>query len=94
MMPNVGKELVPALQKALADYIHFSETSAPTDVKEFNAFHNACKAALLHIALLVKLTQKETNQIPDEPNLFSLLNQAKKDLQNDDDISGICLDLG
>ena len=94
MMSKVGKELVPALQKALADYIHFSKAAAPTDLKEFNAFHNACKAALLHIALLVKLTQKEAPEATSEPTLFSLLNQAKKDLKNDDDFSGICLDLG
>ena len=56
---DVGKDLSPALQKAIDDYLNFSEARAPTDIKEFNAYHTACKSALLHIALLVKLTQNQ-----------------------------------
>lgn len=93
MKMNVGKELVPALQKVLADYLAFAKTLPPTDTKEFGAYHSACKAALLHIALLLKLIQKETSDTPSEPDLFDLIQQAKKDL-NDDDFSGIHLDLG
>ena len=93
MNQDVGKELAPALQKALNDYLAFAENSAPQDIKEFNAYHTACKSALLHIALLVKLTQ---NQAPVDmviPDLSALLEQAKKELVPHD-FSGISVDLG
>ena len=93
MSLDVGKELAPALQKALADYLAFSEGEAPQDIKEFNAYQGACKSALLHLALLVKLTQ---NQTPEEniiPDLSALLEQAKKELAPHD-FSGISVDLG
>ena len=93
MTIDVGTELTPALQKALKDYRSFSDNEAPTDTKEFNAYHTACKAALLHIALLIKLTQKETSSEPIIPDLSALLEQAKKEL-NSNDFSGISLDLG
>ena len=85
--------LSPALQKALTDYLAFSNISAPTDIKDFNAYHTACKAALLHVALLVKLTQKENPPEPIIPDISGLLEQAKKEL-DDDDFSGISVDLG
>ena len=93
MSLDVGKELAPALQKALNDYLAFSEGTAPTETKEFNAYHTACKSALLHIALLVKFTQ---NGAPEEsiiPDLSALLEQAKKELAPHD-FSGISVDLG
>ena len=93
MTLDVGQELIPALQKALTDYTCFSENPAPTDIKEFNAYHTACKAALLHIALLVKLTQKDSPQEQMIPDLSALLEQAKKELSADD-FSGISMDLG
>ena len=91
---KVTEQLTPALQKALDDYLAFSENKAPTEIKDFNAYHTACKAALLHIALLDKLTQKDVPIDPVVPDLSALLEQAKKDLGTDDDFSGICLDLG
>ena len=94
MSLDVGKELMPALQKALTDYLTFSKAEAPLDTKEFNVYHTACKAALLHVALLVKLTQKEISSDPIIPNLSALLEQAKKDLKTDDNFSGIFMDLG
>ena len=93
MNQDVGKELASALQKALTDYLTFSQNEAPLDTKEFNAYHTACKAALLHVALLIKMTQKETSTEPIIPDLSALLEQAKKEL-NTDDFSGISVDLG
>ena len=93
MSLEVGKDLVPALQKALKDYLIFEQAEAPASTKEFNAYHTACKAALLHIALLIKLTQNETPDDSIVPDLSVLLEQAKKEL-NEDDFSGISLDLG
>ena len=91
MTSDIHEALTPALQKALEDYLAFSGTQAPSDTKEFNTYQGACKAALLHIALLVKLTQKEMPADPVVPDLSLLLEQAKKEL---DDFSGISLDLG
>ena len=93
MTPDVGKELAPALQKALMDYLAFSENSAPQDIKEFNAYQGACKSALLHIALLVKLTQNGAPMDTIIPDLSALLEQAKKELAPHD-FSGISVDLG
>ena len=93
MKQDVGKELTPALQKALSDYLTFSGNEAPKEAKEFNAYQGACKTALLHVALLVKLTQKENQTDPIIPDLSALLEQAKKELTNDD-FSGISVDLG
>jgi len=93
MTLEVGRELTPALEKALKDYLAFSGRPAPDDTKEFNAYHTACKAALLHVALLVKLTQKETQAESVIPDISTLLEGAKKEL-NEDDFSGISVDLG
>ena len=94
MSLDVGKELVPALQKALNDYLEFSTNNAPDEAKEFNAYQGACKSALLHIALLVKLTQNQPQATESViPDLSALLEQAKKEL-NENDFSGISLDLG
>ena len=93
MTLEVGRELIPALEKALKDYLNFSGGSAPADTKEFNAYHTACKAALLHVALLLKLTQKESPPEAIIPDISGLLEQAKKEL-SEDDFSGISVDLG
>ena len=93
MNPDVGKELAPALQKALMDYLAFSENSAPQDIKEVNAYQGACKSALLHIAVLVKLTQNGAPMDTIIPDLSALLEQAKKELAPHD-FSGISVDLG
>lgn len=52
--------LVP---KVLADYRTFVCNPAPSESKAFAAFHSACRAALSHLELLVKLTG---DQMPDE----------------------------
>ena len=93
MKENVGTALIPALQKTLDDYLAFVKNQAPTDTKEFSAYHTACKAALLHMALLVKMTQKEQPTDAFIPDLSILLEQAKKEL-SENDFSGISLDLG
>ena len=94
MRQDVGKELIPALQKTLSDYLNFAKEKAPQEAKEFSAYQGACKAALLHLALLIKLTQNQSSAPSPEPDLFSLIQQAKKDLNTDDDFSGVPMDLG
>ena len=65
------------LTKATQDYYHFAMQSTPLDAKEFSAFHSACKAALGHILILKKLIESSLNKTT-EPDLFSLLENARK----------------
>jgi len=93
MNMDIGKDLANALEKAVHDYLTFSESEAPLEAKEFNAYQGACKSALLHIALLIKLTQKGAPEESIIPDLSALLEQAKKELAPHD-FSGISVDLG
>ncbi len=47
--------LPSALRQALASYHTFSGNEIPEDSKGFSAHHNACKVAVAHIELLLKL---------------------------------------
>ena len=74
------------LKKAVTDYHLFAAQPSPTDAKEFIAHHNACKAVLSHILMLKKMMESET-QKQSEPDLFSLLEQAREathEQDNDD----------
>jgi hypothetical protein len=51
----VAAMLPDALAHAVAGYQEFAKQLAPEPAKEFVAFHNGCKAALGHIATLLKL---------------------------------------
>jgi len=54
------ESLKSGLTKAIESYHRLQQESASSDTKEFTAYHNACKAALMHIALLIKLIQGNT----------------------------------
>ncbi len=49
--------LPDAIYRALISYQQFSEQEAPDEAKEFTAHHNACKVAIAHIELLIKLAR-------------------------------------
>ena len=51
------ESLKSGLNKAIKSYRNLQQESISQDTKEFAAYHNACKAALMHIALLIKLIQ-------------------------------------
>ena len=88
------KKLKPFLEKAVQTYQNFANADCPMQAKDFNAYHTACKSALLHIALLVKildLSKKEN--IPVQTDLLDLIHQAKEDLKDENDFSGIRMDL-
>ncbi len=57
LFPDLSEHLSRDLQRALDSYQTFEQGDIPTDSKGFTAWHNACKSALLHIALLIKLIQ-------------------------------------
>ena len=52
---DVLTELPALLQRALAGYGRFAGGMPPADTKGFIAYQTACRAALSHIHLLVKL---------------------------------------
>ena len=51
------ESLKSGLIKAIKSYQNLQRENIPSDTKEFTAYHNASKAALMHIALLIKLIQ-------------------------------------
>ncbi len=65
------------LNKAIQDYHSFATQASSLDAKEFTAHQNACKAALAHILMLQKLVQPKDEKTK-EPDLFDLLEQARK----------------
>ncbi len=70
--------LNPVLKKMLAQYQDFLNQPVSLDAKEFTAYHNACKSVLGHVSILLKLIQSENTRFKeDEPDLLSLLENAK-----------------
>ena len=59
------KEWAVFLEKAVQSYQTFASSPPPMDAKEFNAYHGACKSALMHIALLEKLIELNPEKPPD-----------------------------
>lgn len=49
--------LPDAIKTAIQSYSEFSSQPVPEDPKEFKAHHDACKVAIAHIELLLKLGQ-------------------------------------
>lgn len=56
---QIARFLPDALAKALSSYHSFMDKNQPSenDAKEFSQHHTACKAAIAHIELLIKLAQ-------------------------------------
>lgn len=54
---RIAAFLPDAIAKALTSYQLFLEEGAHTDAKEFKAHHDACKVAIAHVELLIKLAQ-------------------------------------
>ena len=69
------------LQRAVDSYQSFQQGSIPQDAKGFTAYHNACKAALLHIALLLKLIPEKATDL----NETDWLNRAREALNTTED---------
>ena len=54
---RLARFLPDAIAKALNSYQIFLEADVPTDAKGFSAYHSACKVAIAHIELLIKLAR-------------------------------------
>lgn len=76
--------LTEALHQALTSYLAFRATPAPLDdAKAFTAHHNACKSALLHMALLLKLSLA-LDRPRQETTITDWLDLARQALENED----------
>lgn len=54
---QVALFLPAAIEKALDSYHAFSDQDIPDDAKGFSAHHGACKVAIAHVELLLKLAR-------------------------------------
>lgn len=54
---QIAEFLPAAISRTLESYREFSKRDAGGDSKEFNAHHSACKVAVAHIELLIKLAR-------------------------------------
>ncbi len=91
---QIAMFLPEAIRKTLTSYKQFMETEkAGIDAKEFKDHHTACRVAIAHIELLLKLarwadlpdavTQDQNNKIV----LLAALNEAEKELKEYEDIA-------
>lgn len=76
------QNLPHALARGIESYNEFSERLPDDSPKNFTAYHSACKAALGHLAALIKLGSLGQKQKPDgstkkQENLEKLLQQAR-----------------
>jgi hypothetical protein len=76
------------LAAAMNSYDGFALASPPTEAKAFAAHHAACKAALAHVELLLKLTRWATGKeegSSEGDDLGRLIAEARGILGDDDD---------
>ena len=86
MRTRIAEFLPQAFAKALVSYQLFLDEGAHEDAKDFKAHHDACKVAVAHIELLIKLAQWA--DLPDETEadeaqqkaLAALIKNAKTEL--------------
>ena len=76
------RDLLPrAIACAIASYQDFSAQDAPDDARKFIAYHNACRAALVHVDTLSKMAKwviQHDPQNPDSDDLQPLVQQARQ----------------
>ena len=54
---RISAFLPDAIAQALTSYHRFADQNIPEDAKGFSAHHSACKVAIAHIELLIKLAR-------------------------------------
>lgn len=67
MRTRISIFLPKALSTALCSYEMFLEQGACEEAKDFKAHHDACKSAITHLELIIKLAEKIGVFIPNEP---------------------------
>lgn len=64
---DLAAVLPPLITAAAGSYRGFAAALAPDDAKGFAAHHAACKAALAHMEMLIKLARWAEDETTDEP---------------------------
>ena len=83
LLRGISEPLQKGLQRAAESYNALISEDIPADPKGFTAYHNACKAALMHIALAAKITE---SLCPPEPqDQTDWLGLAKEALKTEED---------
>ena len=83
---QIAEFLPKAIDTALTSYQLFSEQDIPEEAKEFKAHHDACKVAIAHIELLIKLAgwadlpNPDVESKDDQKLLKSLNENGQKEL--------------
>lgn len=81
----VGKYLPKAIENAMISYELFLDEGAKKETDEFKKYHEACKVALAHVALLIKMGGWAGEEKPakgEEVDLGALLENAQKEAEN------------
>jgi len=84
---QIARFLPDAIARALSSYHEFSQREVPKDAKEFSAHHSACKVAIAHIELLIKLARwadlpdAEAVNHNEQILLAAMLQEAENDLR-------------
>ncbi len=78
--------LPDAIARALTSYQKFSESASGVESKDFAAHHNACKIAIAHIELLLKLARWADLPGDDAPSndkaiLSAMMSAAEEELE-------------
>jgi len=85
-----------ATQKEMQDAFALAETETDGEMKKLLTSEGyACKERLAELVneLKILLLPKDKNETQ-QNDLLDLIHQAKKDLKDENDFSGICMDLG
>ena len=79
---RIAATLPHAIERAIASYHQFYDQPTPSEAKDFSSHHTACKAAIAHIELLLKLARWA--DLPDEnkgdTDLAAILAKAREEL--------------
>jgi len=80
---DLAGRLPPLIEKAFTDYGTFATIEIPEAAKDFTAHQAACRAALAHIDLLVKLArwaetgEGDTSPLDTAPDIEGLVAKAR-----------------
>lgn len=83
------EKLPHLLSRALKNYRRFTEAQAPADIKTFTAHQAACRGALLHLHLLIRLTKWAAEKSAsssgpfDQTELARLVEEAEAEIGRD-----------
>jgi hypothetical protein len=85
---QIAEFLPQAIEQALTSYHRFSQQPVPEEAKEFSAHHSACKVAIAHIDLLIKLAKwadMDTQSSTKSQELDRLMQQAMQEIAEYED---------